>query len=355
MAISDGSRPTNTNKFNLLTSDWQTDRDRDLSDSMRETLERSFSMTSLVNNRFQGRTNVAAYELKRNKTQVALKEDWDGTAAQVNAITADQAEFETIQLAWGKLRDFATMKAPQQDIVESQVNPTTLLGDALALKLLKTTDDNIYSRFLNADLSSVTWDYANGTTRRQIFAPEGDASNYLGDDAVRAGTDDLVGPLLQRALVRLSRANQGSSQVSAQQPMTVLIPYEVLVTWMNELGSKRAEGLVYDEINMNYRMAGYELFRFVVSNVVTKVDHVSVATGNTAGNVLQSGGKTCWPIHFLTAQAVTWATRDVMTNTHEPFTGWNRSMDWISDYTAQQLLALDDDRYLWRGWIRAEA
>ena len=349
MAISDSGRATNTGKFALVPASWRTQRDIDVSDSMRETLERTYSLDRFVNTRFQGRTNVAAYELKRNKTTVSIKADWDGTETQFNAKTPEQADFETMLLAWTKLRDLARVSTPQQDITEAQVDPTLMLGERLANAIVRKLDNAIWSLMIGADLTSVVWDYAAGSTRNQVLTPEGSTTNYIGPEAVKHGTDPLILPLIERFVSVLSAANQGSGQVASQQRYTFLMSMDCLIQIQRELGALRNEQLVMDEINGNWRSGAWELFQFATSNAIAK-QKVQPTTGAPSGS-----GKDHWPIHVVTPAWATMAARDVKTLTYEPFSPGNNTMDWNSNYTAQQLLAEDDPRYIWRGFVRAEA
>lgn len=351
MATSDTGRPTNTGKFALVPASWDNQREKDVSDSMRETLERNYSLDTLVNSRFQGRTNVAAYELRRNKTEVSIKEDWDGSAAQFTAKAADDIDYETMTLAWPKVFDLARTSSPWQDQIEAQIDPEIELGDKLANALVQKFDDNIWSLMMNADLTAVRWDYVNATDRNQVLKPEGSATNFLGDEAVKTGTDPLILPLVERFISVLSKANQGSGQVSRQQRYSFLMSMDCLIQLQRELGSLRNEQLVQDEINGNWRTTAWELFRFVTSNAVQVQDKISTSTGA----VIQSGGKKHHPIHVLAPDWATSAIRMAKTLTEEPFTAGNKTMNWQSAYTAQHLRAIDDDRYIWRGWIRAEA
>ena len=352
MAVSNTGRATTANLIAAATATAQNQRKTDVLLAMRETFERTDTLVNYVNNRFQGRNNVMAYELKRNKTTYTRKSDWDGSEAQFNAATPDQLEFESLQLTWTEHRELYRTLAPQQDIVESQIDPKLVLAEGLANKIAHETDEDIYKLIRDYDKSSVTYNFAAGSTRSQyILTGLGDASNYLADDQQKTGTKPIVYNMFRAARSKLIVANQADPEVSRRAlPYNVLMHPDVENEMIDEFGARGVDSLILQEIGGTGRRSVYGMFNIHASALVEPI-RVNTSTGAT----VQSGGKMAYPVYFWRPDAVTLAIRDVLERTDEPLGPGNNTMNWQTAYTKQQLLAIDEDRDLWMGFVRHEA
>ena len=347
MAISDASRPT-ANVLNLLTPSSDNQREIAVGESLREKLERTDSMVNYVNTRYQSNTNVRSYDRHRDTTDVTVEDDFVGGELPAGTETAS---FSTDELSWGKNYLKAQAIASWQDITEGVLDPTLLLGNDLGSKLVRKLDDSIYTLIRDYDLTAVVNDYLDTTdTTPQVFKPTGTASDYLSDDAVKVGDEPLILPLIERAFVRLSRQNKGSGRVSSQTRWNVLMPIECWVQFSRELGARGVDVLTLEEISGTGRTFAWEIFDIQVNNVSVKSE-----VNATTGAIVASGGKKAWLLHFWTPEAVTYAIRNQVMRVLQPMEAANQSTNWKVNYIAQQLLAVDDPRWLYRASILAEA
>ena len=352
MAVSDSGRRTPANLIAAATATAQNQRKTDVLLAMRETFERTDTLANYVNNRFQGRTQVMAYELKRNKTTFTRKSDWDGSSTQFDAQTPDQLEFESLELPWTKDRELYRTMAPQQDIVESQIDPVMVLAEGLANKIAHEIDEDIYKLIRDYNKASVTYDFATPSTRSQyVLTGLNDANNYLADDQQKTGTKPIIYNLFRAIRSKLISANQADPEVSRRAlPYNVLMHPDVENELIDELGARGVDSLILQEIGGTGRRSIYGFLNIHASALAVPIQ-VNVTTGAT----VQSGGKMAYPIYIWRPDAVTLAVRDVMERTDQPLGPGNNSMNYQTAYTKQQLLAVDDDRDLWMGFVRHEA
>ena len=359
MAVSNASRPTPANLVSAATATAKNQRKTDVLLAMRETLERANTLADIVpNTRFQGRTQVMSYELKRNKTTISRSNTWDGGQTGFDAKTSDTFEFESMELPWTELRNLYKTEYGLQEAVESQIDPGIELGEAHAAQVIIDTEDDIYALIRDYNKSAVVYNYATGATRSQyIVGGSGygvqDASNYLADDQQKTGTKPFVYNLFRIARSKLIRAYMldGRTRTSQQTfGIKALIDPDVHNELIDEFGARGVDGLVTQEIEGTGKVTVYGDFT-IYDSVLCTPKQINVTTGAT----VQSGGKMAYPVYFFTNDCATIAFRDVMERTLPPLSPGNDEMKYKGAYTSQQLLAIDDDRFLWEGFIRHEA
>lgn len=354
MAISDASRPTPANLLSAVTATAKNQRNTDVLLAMRETLERAPTLADVVTNtRFQGRTRVMSYELKRNKTTISRKKDWDGGQTGFDGKTADDFEFESLELPWTKLRNLYKTEYDQQDYIEGQLDPAIELGEKQARQVIIDTEDDIYALIKDYAKTAIVYDYAAGTTRSQyITTGLDDDTNYLADDQQKTGTKPIVYNLFRVARSKLINAYMidGRTRTSEQDfQIEVLMHPDVHNELIDEFGARGVDSLVREEISGTGRTTVYRNFR-IHDSILCQPYKVNTSTG-----VADSGGKESYPVYFLTNECATIAFRDVMERTMPPLTPGNDEMKTKSAYTSQQLLAIDNDIFLWQGFIRHTA
>lgn len=354
MAISNTSRPTPANLLSAVTATAKNQRNTEVLLAMRETLERANTLADIVTNtRFQGRTRVMSYELKRNKTTISRTNNWDGGQTGFDAKTADTFEFESLELPWTQLRNLYKTEYDQQEYIEGQLDPSIELGIKQAAQVITDTEDDIYALIKDYNKASITYDYAAGSTRNQyIVTGLNDATNYLAADQQKTGTKPFVYNLFRVARSKLINAYMldGRTRTSDQEfRIRVLMHPDVHNELIDEFGARGVDSLVTEEITGQGRTTVYRNFQIYDSVLAAPYD-VNVTTGRP-----DNAGKAAYPIYFFTNDCATIAFRDVMERTQGPLSDGNDEMKTKSAYTSQQLLAIDDDRFLWQGFIRHEA
>ena len=354
MAVSDANRPTPANLVSAVTATADNQRKTDVLLAMRETLERSPTLADIVTNtRFQGRTEVMAYELKRNKTTISRKKDWDGLQAGFDAHTADTFEFESLKLPWGKLRNLYKTQYDQDEKTESQIDPGIELAEMHASEVIKDTEEDIYALIRDYNKSAVVWNYAAGTTRSQYLTVGlADNANYLADDQQKTGTKPIVYNLFRVARSKLINAFlvDGRTRTSAQNyKISVLMHPDVHNELIDELGARGVDSLVMQEVTGTGRVTIYMNFTIYDSTLCVPYKV------NTGTGLPDNAGKEAYPVYYFTPECATIAFKDVMQRTMPPLSPGNDEMITKSAYTSKQLLAIDNDVHLWQGFVRHTA